>query len=228
MERSFHRTAGRRAQAAGFAIVALLAVGCGKKSPDGLGNGPTRVSSSSTGPASSSGQTEPDPGRRKTAFTAAPEIMSESEEGFVDLVFFIADHRRESDGTCVFRAKGLHDGREMEFEILYGSTARRVVEIRRSGASSDEFVKVLDKLFGTGLSPEAMSTSCQFSRVVLSGDPAHPESATMSTKLFHTSGDESLYFELYLNFDLPTRRLELKEKDSEYREAVMKVLSGKR
>jgi hypothetical protein len=42
--------------------------------------------------------------------TKFPEITSESEEGFVDLVFHVKEYKQLADGSQIIRAAGLHRG----------------------------------------------------------------------------------------------------------------------
>lgn len=45
----------------------------------------------------------------------------------------------------------------------------------------------------------------------------------MKIKLFFESDDESRYAELYLNIDLPATRLELAERDPDYRGPIVRT-----
>src|SRR5205823_14144836 len=45
-----------------------------------------------------------------------PEITSENEEGFVDLVFAIAEHKSLADGSQSIKAAGRHKGQAVGFE----------------------------------------------------------------------------------------------------------------
>src|SRR5206468_1609369 len=49
-----------------------------------------------------------------------PEITSENEEGFVDLVFAIAEHKSLADGSQSIKAAGRHKGQAVGFEVVLG------------------------------------------------------------------------------------------------------------
>ncbi len=56
------------------------------------------------------------------AATEPPEIASESEEDFYELVFFIQDQKKLSNGDQTILARGMYEGAEVGFELSLGST----------------------------------------------------------------------------------------------------------
>ena len=51
-----------------------------------------------------------------------PEVTSESEEGFHDLIFYIQEHKTQPDGTQAIRGEGTHRGRQLGLEVTLGPT----------------------------------------------------------------------------------------------------------
>ena len=49
---------------------------------------------------------------------ALPEITSETEEGFVDLVFAVTDSQINPDGSASLHAQGLHKGETVGLKVL--------------------------------------------------------------------------------------------------------------
>jgi hypothetical protein len=82
--------------------LSLLLGGCGKQSPSQIqiagGDKPSKP------------------------LTAPPEVTSESEEGYHDLVFFLQDHKKLADGSQTLRAAGTYKGRPVGFEISLSPT----------------------------------------------------------------------------------------------------------
>jgi hypothetical protein len=169
-----------------------------------------------------------------------PEITAESEEGFVDLVFRVQDHKPLADGSQSLRAAGLHRGRKVGFEVVLGptwrkgklgkdvpiETSRGTVSYRRVGPESDAFLQVLNDLYGAKLSPKAMAADTPFTGISLEGDPGDLASGPVKIKLFYEKGGEDRYAELYTNIDLAARKLEVREKDEGYRRQVIQALQG--
>src|SRR5438477_187970 len=114
-------------------------------------------------------QPQPQPLPMGTADKALPEITSESEEGFADLVFRLQAHEVRPDGAQKVRVAGLHKNQPFGFDLVLGPTWKKgkyadiglktnsgTVSYRSVGAESDAFLQVLDELYGTKLSPKAM------------------------------------------------------------------------
>jgi hypothetical protein len=167
-----------------------------------------------------------------------PEITSEMEEGgFVDLCFAIREYRKQPDGSQSISAYGVHNGKEVGLEILLGPnwkqgpllgsvvTYKGTVTYRSLGPQSNAFLRVLDELYETKLAPQAMRTETQFTGITLGGNPSNPDEK-LSIKLFFESDDEKRYAELYTNVDLKAKKLEIHEKDPDYRKPIIVDMSA--
>src|SRR5262245_22849754 len=179
-------------------------------------------------------------GERAKPLSAPPEVTSESEEGFHDLVFCIQQHKRLPDGSQSIRGAGTHKGRVLGLEVILGPTwpagslrkdvpvvtYRGVVTYRSTGADSGAFVQVLGELYGTKLSPKSMRTETRFTGISLGGDPRDLAKGPVRIKLFFESGGQDDYAELYTNLELLAHRLEVHEKDEGYRLPIIKALQA--
>ena len=187
----------------------------------------------SASPSKSSSQAEP-----SKPLSAPPEVRSASDEGFHDLVFYIQEHKKLADGSQSIRGAGTYKGRVLGLEVILGPTwqegalgkdiplvtYRGLVTYRSIGGGSDAFVQVLDELYGTKLSPASMGTETRFTGISLGGDPRDLSKGPVKIKLFFESGSQADYAELFTNIELAGHRLEVGEKDEEYRAAVIKAL----
>src|SRR5262245_37286307 len=54
------------------------------------------------------------------SLAAPPEVTSEEEEGFHDLVFYIQEHKRLQDGSQSLRGEGTHKGLPLSLEVVLG------------------------------------------------------------------------------------------------------------
>lgn len=172
---------------------------------------------------------------------APPEVTSEEEEGFHDLVFYLSEHKRLPDGSQSIRGSGTHKGRALGFEAVLGPTWKSgsigggipivtyqgIVTYRATGPDSDAFVQALDELYGTKVAPAAMAREIRFAAISLEGDPRHLDKGPVKIKLFFEADDEERYAELFTNIDLSSRRVEVREKDQGYRLALVKALQAR-
>src|SRR5205814_10246977 len=94
------------------------------------------------------------------------------------------------------------------------------------GADSDAFVQVLDELYGTKIGPKAMAQETRFTGISLEGDPHDLSKGPVKIKTFYESGKESDYAEFFTDIDLAAHRIEVHEKDEEYRPAVVRALQA--
>jgi hypothetical protein len=162
---------------------------------------------------------------------AIPEMTSEAEGAFHDLVF-AATHHSKWEVT----AEATHRGEPMKFVAELSPTWKAgaiagnpsfsgVVTIRSAGPASDALVKSMDLLYGSQVRPAGMIAAVRFAAITLGGDPSHVETERVDMKLFFESEDEERYAELYLNFDVPKHKVELREKDEGYRGPVIRALA---
>jgi hypothetical protein len=170
-----------------------------------------------------------------SAAMALPEVTSESEEGFHDLVFAVVS--AIDKGT--FRVRGKYKETPVGFEVRLGAawkagkltgvdlvTYQGTIVLASVGRESDELVRVIDRLYGTKLSPRAFNAQTTFSAISLKGNPQDVTAGPVKLKLFFESKDERRYAEAYLNIDLATNRAQLREKDPGYRTALVLALGA--
>lgn len=167
-----------------------------------------------------------------------PDILSETEEGFADLVFRITESRQDRHDRWRLTARGTHQGRrvglavELEPEWTEGSLAedlvayRGVVRYRSIGSESDALVAALKQLYGVDAEAAGMVDMTTFAAITLEGDPARLDSKPLKIKLFFEKEEENHYAEVYTNIDLPQKKLEIREKDESYREPLLRALAG--
>jgi len=168
-----------------------------------------------------------------------PEITSENEEGFVDLVFAVAEHKTLADGSQSIKAAGRHKGQAVGFEVVLGplweGKANKdgriemrygTATFRRAGPESDVFLRVLADLYASSAKPKAMADEREFKAVSLRGNPRDLAGGPVKIKLFFEPGPDDRYAEFYTNIDLAARRLEFREKDPDYRTRVIRALQA--
>lgn len=178
--------------------------------------------------------------KQSKTLTAPPEVTSEEEEGFHDLVLYTEEHKRLPDGSQSIHGLGTHKGRKLGLEIVLGPTWQAgslskdeplvtyqgIVSYRSTGAESDAFIQELNELYGAKVNPKAMARQTQFTGISLEGDPRDLAKGPVKIKLFFEASKQNDYAELFTNIDLATHRLEVREKDEEYRLPVVRALQA--
>jgi len=177
-------------------------------------------------------------GCRQRSTPTLPEITSESEEGFHDLVLGIEDHQASANGSQTLFASGMYKGRKVSLQVHLGPEWRSApldkdvpltvfrggVSYRSVGAESDLLLQAMDEVYGTKQAPKAMNKATEFTALTLGGDPRDLSKEPVKIKLFFESDAEDQYAELFTNIDLKARKLYINEKDEEYRAAIIRAL----
>ncbi len=167
-----------------------------------------------------------------------PDIMSENEEpDMADLVLFISERKTDPDGGETLIAEGTHKGVAVGIEVHLSASWKGakpsqksvlnmrsgIVILRSMGEKSDMLLKALDEIYGTKLAPARMVPQIELSAISLDGDPGDLDSGPAMIKLFNETEE---YAEFFLNVSVQTKRIQLREKDPEYREAIVKGLTA--
>jgi hypothetical protein len=177
----------------------------------------------------------------KPVLTSPPEVTSETEEGFHDLLLLIEKHKVLPDGGQSLRVSGIHRGKRVALEIVLGSawragslkkdvpltTYQGRITYRSVGPESDVLLRTLDDLYGTILSASAMAKETHFTCITLGGDPRELGKGRVDAKLFYEAEAEEDYAELFTNIDLAAKRVEIREKDQDYRSPIVRALRAK-
>jgi hypothetical protein len=166
-----------------------------------------------------------------------PDILSESEEGFADLVFAITSHEETPEGRHVFTAEALHGAEHVGLQVELSTQWKPgalgasipafsgVVTYRSVGTMSNRLVSLMDRLYETKLAPAAMRKSVRFAAITLGDDPGDLAWKEIHIKLFFEHEDQERYAEIYTNIDLPNQKLQIREKDEGYRKPVIHAIA---
>ena len=186
---------------------------------------------------------------------ALPEAAYDSDQG-KNFVLRILENRAGPDGSRVFRAYGLDRGERVGLEVSWGprwetvaveadfpgNLLGNIVTFKSLGSESDGLVKAMSRHYGAGISPPGMKPMVSFSAISLQGDPRDLSKGPVMIKLFfegeeekeNTSleseegevEEEGLYGEIFLVVSLEEESLLLMEKDEDYREGLVRILSS--
>lgn len=163
------------------------------------------------------------------------------EEGWQDLILTITKKKLLETGywdlTCKAKYKGQVVG--IRIYILEGlepgivgdgldnkKFVREAVKIESIGEESDNFIKIVSKLYGQQESQNFTDESLVYTIFPLNEAKADLENGRFKFKLFFDDNDEKgLYSEMYLNPNFPNGTIELNEKDEDYRKNIIKSMT---
>ncbi len=175
-----------------------------------------------------------------------PEIAIIFEGGFVDLIFRITDSEIQPDGNVWIEADGLHEGERVGLRVeLIGPWEEKILqedfrifqgEVRyvATGEPSDRLVQVMRRLYGCSIQVDSMnSNGVLFTGISIEGNPACAKDQPLRIKLFIEAEDaedddefDARYAELFTHIDMTTGWLGICEKDPDYRDPLIRALSG--
>lgn len=162
-----------------------------------------------------------------------PDILSETEDGFVDMEFAVTKLESMPSGKFTIDMAAMADSREVALRVAFGrvwkkgtlggqiTTFQGDVTFLRMDERSDRFIQFMDKVYAAGLRPARMKESIRFVGISLEGNPNTPRLGPLKIKLFYESEEEKEYAEAYLNVDLTNNKGWFNEKDSAYRSALV-------
>lgn len=171
---------------------------------------------------------------------APPELLSESgRDGLVRAVFSVRAYQRKPDGAQVLELAANFERRPVGLTILLdsawfaGGTAEDLrqpalhgrVTLKSPGASGNNFVHSLARIYRAERMPRHMKAAVIFSAGVLSGQPEKLTAEPVSFKLFHDTGRVDGFTELRLHLDLPAHRAHLEEVNQDFRGPTITSLS---
>jgi hypothetical protein len=97
--------------------------------------------------------------------------------------------------------------------------------LRAAKSGSTEFLEMLSTLYGLPAKSRRPKEFFGVEAFALRGVPEPVESGSLETKVFFNVNSPEQYAELYIHVDFIGRVVRLKEKDPEYRQAIVNALS---
>jgi|WetSurMetagenome_2_1015567.scaffolds.fasta_scaffold19093_2 hypothetical protein len=170
------------------------------------------------------------------------DIIINKEDEFVYIAFPILTFEKIENDKVKCIISGKYNNDSIEFTLI--TKVKYKIGITENGFASDAFeakgiVLFLDKNNGRNLfklfSNEygIKSNSNDFRNIIEFTSFPLEEAAVnilnkpIKTKVFYDDQNErDEYFELFINIDLPSKKIEFSEKDIEYRDNIIKVFSS--
>ena len=164
-----------------------------------------------------------------------------AEEGWSDIFLKIIEDTK-TDTAHIYIAKGLYNSKTVGLKIEVSSKigagivdgkpngkvgfVANAVQLKSIGQESDELVKAIAELY-------KQATDKGFTKQTISATAFSLNEKSVNLdkkdyyklKLFFEEDDENLYSEIFLNINTDKREIEIHEKDEDYREPLIKVLT---
>ena len=169
----------------------------------------------------------------------APDAHFDTTDGWHDLVIPITSYSVQPSGVHEIIALGEMSDRQVGLRLLIEPTIRPGIldgEIDSSafvregitlvsiGMPTQHLVEVLAGAYEVPHTPGQLRSSLRFTVFALQGDPRELATQHVNFKAFHDDVDEhGEYYELYIHVDIPEARVAIREKDTEYRSAVIQT-----
>lgn len=159
-------------------------------------------------------------GKQQPANELAEVCTILDHEDFADFVFSMTE--KEVNNQFVrLKAEGLYNSSKVGFIIAIDRRDARFVTVESMGQQSDRFLLALSQFYQIGAEAPVMNKQTRFLAFALEGSLARVKQDPVKLKLFYEDEhDDEAYAEFYLNFDYKHNRVELMEKDPEYRSQV--------
>lgn len=178
-----------------------------------------------------------------TTLSQPPEVAMEREGDFRDLEFRVEEKHPAGQNPKIhfLRLTGTDHGKPLAFGMAWGAMGQwreikenalpypiyeDFVTFNRTTTGSDAFIQALASVYGVNAKDLKLAPQVPAGAISLTGDPRHLEKGPCRVKIFFRKGADEDYAELFVNLDLPHSRLELKEKDTSYREKIVECLKG--
>lgn len=177
-----------------------------------------------------------------TRGTILEDIWRSSDDGWIDVDLTITSVVDEGDYIGVV-GMGLFEGSEVGLKVSFlkgmkpgfpnaqpdrSAFAHRGIVYSSIGKASDRLLHAVATLYGVSEPAGGFASSVEATAIALEQFPLVLNERPANFKVFFGDGvgHENEYAELYTNVDIPAKRLELHEKDAEYRANVVRALSA--
>ena len=168
------------------------------------------------------------------------QLMVNTEEGFVDFTLEITKFKKQLLGGYIIECFGKYQDKVVgvgfylkpdmqgiiDGDINTWRTYRDGMKILSLGLPSDELLGVLAGEYGVAKQNLKMKKEVIIECGALSGNPGNIANEPVHFKGFLNAHSKTDYYaEIYLNFDIKLAKVEINEKDSEYRENFISSLA---
>ncbi len=170
-----------------------------------------------------------------------PVIVERRDTTFVDITLPVISKSCDNHGGCVVETDGLYQGQPTGITVIFAPGMRpstftdRVettlvfpksagITLVAEGPRGSSLVHLLAASYGTSAHHVNLPVTIPMTAIAFEGNPANIQTQPLKFKVVHPSAKDSPeYFELFLNTDLANKRVQLSEKETDYRPATLKA-----
>lgn len=168
-------------------------------------------------------------------------VIVERREAFVDITLPIISRSCDNHGGCVIATNGLYQGQPTGLTVIFAAGMRQSIFTDRvkttqvfptdagitlvtEGPRGKSLVHLLATSYGAPAHRINLPAAIPMTAIAFEGNPANIQTQSLKFKVVHPgTKDSPEYFELFIIADLPHKKLQLSEKDTGFRTAILKA-----
>jgi hypothetical protein len=167
-------------------------------------------------------------------------VTVDHRDTFVDITLPIISRSCDSHGGCVVETDGLYQGQPTGITVIFAPGMRQStftdrvettqvsptdagITLVAEGPRGKSLVHLLATSYGAPAHRINLPVAIPMTAIAFEGNPANIQTQPLKFKVVHPSAKDSPeYFELFINADLPNNKVQLTEKETSYRPAILK------
>lgn len=169
-------------------------------------------------------------------------VTIDHRDTFVDITLPIISKSCDRQGGCVVETDGLYNGQPTGLTVIFAPGMRpstftdRVettqifpknagITLVAEGPRARSLVRLIAASYGSPAHRVDLPKTIITTAIPLEGNPADIKTQALKFKVLHNSDKDSAeYFELFVNTDLANNKVQLLEKETGYRLAILRAL----
>jgi hypothetical protein len=168
-------------------------------------------------------------------------VTVERGDTLVDITLPIISRSCDNYGGCVVETDGLYRGQPTGLTVIFAPGMRQSTFTDRvettqvfpknagitlvvEGPRGTSLVHLLAASYGVTTHHVSLPVTIPMTAIAFEGNPADIQTQPLKFKVVHPSAKESPeYFELFIDTDLANNKVQLSEKETDYRPAILKA-----
>ena len=177
----------------------------------------------------------------KTKNIVMQEIGKKAKFEFNDISMSISSFEKDIFNDYEIISEGKYKGSKVAIKLIISKDIRpgikdgeidrknslpAGIQLKSMGKESDEFIKAMSEIYGKKTDKNFTIKSVKADVVAYKNKKIDISKEKIKFELiFDKENKENLYSEIFLDIDLPSKRLRFTEKDQEYQANIIKILT---
>jgi hypothetical protein len=171
-------------------------------------------------------------------------VVVERRDAFIDITLPVISNSCDTHGGCVVETAGIYQGRPTGLTVIFAPGMRQSIFTDRvettnvfsarggitfvvDGPRGTSLVHLFATSYGIPAHHLSLPVTVATTAIAFEGNPANIQSQPLRFKIEHPSDKNSQdYFELFVNTDLANNKVQLSEKEVDFRPAVLNAFGA--